>query len=166
MPRTNQQSSFTGCRLQPCSLPSSRALACSFILFICPLLLLFHPTYHSLSSSVSLLFIKLQSLCSTWHPKLYLLNVFLTRHDSAVVWRFLSTFILKWVSGMLPLQELFCNQHFAQKKEHKKKKEEEEEERSSLGPLHSALSSKGCWLKMFLLKGGGLGERCRAKTSR
>lgn len=90
-----------------------------FISFFIPrFLLLSHPTDHSLCLSISLLFFKLQSLCSTWHPKLCLLNVFLTWQDSAVVWQFLSIFILKWVSGMLPLQEVFHNQHFSQKNDH------------------------------------------------
>lgn len=34
----------------------------------------------------------------------------------------------------------------------------------SLRPLHSALSSKDCWLEMFM-KGCGLDERCRAESS-
>lgn len=57
MPRTNQQSSFTGSRRQPCCLPSSQASACSFI-----------PFYMSFASSSSstqhTIHLVLQSPCS------------------------------------------------------------------------------------------------------
>lgn len=56
------------------------------------------------------------------------------------------------VSGMLPFQELFDNNTALRRM------------RPSLGPLHSAVSSKGRGLEMFFLKGGGLVERCRAKS--
>lgn len=68
-----------------------------------------------------------------------------------VVWQFLSSFILKRVSGMLPLQELFRNQHFSQKNDH-------------LLVLCTLLCHQRAVGQM--LKGGGLGERRRAKASR
>lgn len=119
LPRTNQQSSFTGCRWNHAAFPPARLWHAPSSFFICPLLLPPLSPNRPFTSSFSLLFFfKLQSLCSTWHPKLCLLNVFLSWQDSAVVWQFLSTFILKWVSGMLPLQELFHDQHFSQKNDH------------------------------------------------
>ena len=79
--------------------------------------------------------------------------MFLTWQDSVVVWQFLSTFILKWVSRMLPLQELFHNQHFSQKNDY------------LLVPC-TLLCHRMAVGQMFLLKGGGLGERRRAEASR
>lgn len=116
MSRTSQHGSFIGCRLQPCCLPSHKALACSSILFymLFAFYFLFLPNTSLIFQSPCFL-LSFNLFCSTWHPKLCLFNVFLTWQGSAMVWQFGTTFTLKQVSGMLPLQELFNTEHFSQK---------------------------------------------------
>lgn len=67
MSRTSQHSSFIGCRLQPCCLPSHKALACSPILFYMSFVFSFLP-------NISLIFqpphclLSFNPFCSTYIP--------------------------------------------------------------------------------------------------
>lgn len=139
-----------------------------FVMLLHPLLcvlcflLLFNSTHHSLSLSVSPLFIKLQyPLLLSRVPSSTLLG---TPSYACSMYFWLGR-IVGWSGSFdLPLllnRSLGCclSRSFSITNPSLRRM------CSPLGPLHSAPSSKGCGLEMFL-KGSGLGERCRAKSFR
>lgn len=103
MPRTSQQSSFPGWRLYPCRLPSSWALACFSIFFICPLLptSLSPDTPFTLSSSLFFYYASVPFVLLGTQAMLF--RVFVTWQDSPVVWP-----VLNYLYSSMGLWDVAC----------------------------------------------------------